>query len=77
MFRHVWDWFLELSAQRGSGMAGAEPLKYADIHAWSVITAQPLAAHEARLIIQLDNIFADEMNKRRRREAKQNARRKR
>ena len=58
-------------------MAGAEPLRYSDIYAWSMITAQPLAAHEARLIIELDNIFADEMNKRRKREAKQNARRKR
>lgn len=58
-------------------MAGVEPLSFTDIFAWSLLVAQPIAAHETRLILELDNIFTHEVAKKRDADSKAKAKRKR
>lgn len=50
-------WFNELSATRGSSMAGIAPITYIDIDAWSRLTRQIPEPHEVQAIIELDAAF--------------------
>lgn len=64
-FRHVWMWFHELCDTRQiEGMSGLhQPISNVEILAWSELNAQPIAAHEYRLLRALDRIFLKEERK--------------
>lgn len=51
---HIYGWFLELSARRGFGTAGAFALSFADIEAWQRVRGIKLLAHELQWILALD-----------------------
>lgn len=55
---HVWQWFAELSAQRGSGgMGGIEPLGWSSIKAWSELTGVIVRPEEVRMLLAMDAAF--------------------
>lgn len=52
-----WRFFSELSAQRGSSFAGAEPLAYAEIEAWARLNRWPLRPHDVDMIRAMDRAY--------------------
>lgn len=54
---HVWDWFPELAARRGAGMAGPNPLTHADVLAWATMTGRDPTPDEVRLLLRLDDTW--------------------
>jgi len=54
---HVWEWFIELCGGRQSGFGGAEPITYAEILAWSTLTAARPTATEISMLKSLDQLF--------------------
>lgn len=46
LFAHVWAWFWEISAQRSSGMGGAEPIAWRDLEAWMRLTGNQPSPEE-------------------------------
>lgn len=54
---HVWNWFWEISGQRSSGMADAEPIAWRDISEWSRLTGNSLHPEELRMLIEMDAAF--------------------
>lgn len=57
---HLWRWFVELSAARGSNGWGPNPISYLDIEAWSRLTRTIINPAEVRAIIALDQAFLTE-----------------
>lgn len=60
---HVWQWFLEISAGRGSNGFGANPISWPDIDAWSRLTETIIRPSEIRAIKVLDGIWLEEQAK--------------
>jgi len=54
---HLWFWFLELSAARGSNGFGPNPLSFHDIEAWSRLTNTVIRPNELRALIALDHAY--------------------
>jgi hypothetical protein len=54
---HLWRWFLELSAARGSNGWGPNAINYGDILAWSRLTRTIIRPVEVRVILHLDHIY--------------------
>lgn len=54
---YVLEWFGELSAARGSGAAGANPIGYAEIAAWSHLTGLVPTPFEVSVLRRLDAAF--------------------
>ena len=54
---HVWGWFRELSAVRGSNGWGPNPISYREIEAWAGLTGALITAPEVQLIMQLDGLY--------------------
>lgn len=54
---HVWLWFLELGAARGSTGFGPAPLSYRDIADWSRLMHIEPSAWEVTLLRDLDRAF--------------------
>lgn len=53
----LWRAFLDLSGQRGFGMAGPLPLRMTDIEAYARITGLPLGARHLDVILAMDAVF--------------------
>lgn len=51
---HLWDWFWALSNRRQSG---PEPLAFAEIEAWSRMTATPIRPEEVEMIAAMDDAY--------------------
>ena len=51
---HVWEMFGALSLARSGGMAGPNPIGYAEIEAWSRLTDTPLDPDEVMLLRAMD-----------------------
>jgi hypothetical protein len=54
---HVWRWFIELSAARGSNGWGPNAIRYTDIAAWSALTRTIIQPMEVRVVLHLDHIY--------------------
>jgi len=55
----LWNAFAALSRRRGVGMAGANPITYAEIDAWCRLTRTPLEPHHLEIILALDAVWLD------------------
>ena len=60
---HVWNWWRDLSATRRSGWT-PEPIGYADIMAWALLTDSRPRPAEVGAIVALDRAFLDHIAKR-------------
>lgn len=71
----MWGWFIDLHARRNfDGSTGlSQPIGWTDIKAWSDVTETPLATHETRLLVAIDNLFLNEERKARSAAEKQHA----
>lgn len=54
---HLWRWFLDLHARRGSNGFGGNPLTWSDILAWVMITQPGARVEEVRVLLALDNAW--------------------
>lgn len=54
---HVWTWFLELHARRGSNGFSANSLTWVDLLAWVYLTDPGVRLVELRTIMVLDNAW--------------------
>lgn len=54
---HVWAWFLELSAGRGSNGFGPNPISWLDLLAWTVLTGTITRPAEINAIMALDQVW--------------------
>ena len=54
---HVWHWFCELSAARGSTMGGFLPLSFTEIEAWARLYSVELQPWHVRAIRAMDTAF--------------------
>ncbi len=60
---HVWFWFLELSAARGSNGWGPNALGFADIFAWISLTGTLTRPPEIAAILMLDRLWMSDQAK--------------
>jgi hypothetical protein len=54
---HVWQWFQELAAGRGSNGWGPNPLTWADLGAWQRLTGVHPSPHELGWLLHLDQAW--------------------
>lgn len=55
--RYLWEWFNELSAGRGAGMAGMMPISWESIDAWARLTGQEPNPRECRALMAIDAVI--------------------
>lgn len=54
---YLLEWFAELSAARGSGVHGANPLSFAEIAAWASLTGSDPTPAEVHILRRIDAVF--------------------
>ena len=54
---HIWAWFLELSAGRGSSGFGPNPISWLDLLAWTALTGMIVRSAEVEAIMALDRAW--------------------
>lgn len=55
--RHLWRWFLDLSARRGGGGFGPAPLLWSEIAAWARLHRLSPTPWELDVLTALDDAF--------------------
>lgn len=60
---HIVGWWAELNAARGGNGMGPNPISWADIAAWSRLTATEPSPFEVRTILALDQAWLAEQAK--------------
>jgi hypothetical protein len=60
---HVWHWFLDLSAARGSNGFGPNPISYPDLAAWVAMTGIIVTPSEVAALLALDREYLAELAK--------------
>jgi len=55
LLEYIWANFGELTARRGAGMAGPNPLTYQEVQAWARLTQRHPSPDEVRLLMRLDD----------------------
>lgn len=63
MAMYLWDWFMELNAQRTSNGFGQNPIQFIDIQAWANLTRRYPLAWEIQAIRQIDSMWLMTINK--------------
>lgn len=58
---HLWRAFVELDAARGGNGFGPNPIGFADIQAWAILTDNPLAPWEVRAVRMLDDAYLESL----------------
>lgn len=53
---HIWEWFGELDAARGSNGFSPNPISYQDVSAWVDLTGTITRPTEVRAIMLLDRL---------------------
>lgn len=56
LVQYLFEWFLELSAQRSSNGFGANPLTFAECAAWATLTGREPSPWEVALLMRLDAV---------------------
>lgn len=64
LMRHVWEWFLELDAEREIGMEGPQRIRYRDIDEWAASLQIHVEVFEKRAIRRLDTAHLAHLAKR-------------
>lgn len=54
---HVWSWFLELNAARGSGGFGPACISYVDVLAWTTLSGTLIRPSEVAAIMAIDRAW--------------------
>lgn len=54
---YLLEWFGELSAARGSGAAGPNPISFAELAAWAALTGNEPTAAEVHILRRIDAAF--------------------
>jgi hypothetical protein len=54
---HIWYWFMDLSAGRGSNGFGPNPISWLDLLAWATLTGQIARPAEIEAIMALDRVW--------------------
>lgn len=67
---HIWRWFVEIAAGRGSNGWGPNPISYLDIDAWARLTGTIMRPTEVRAIVLVDQTWRGQVSKAQ--EARQN-----
>lgn len=55
----LWKWFMALHKTRQTGMAGPQPLTYADIVGYSHIMRQAIEPRHVAILIAMDQTYLD------------------
>ena len=55
--RHVWEWFIDLHAERQSSGFGPQPLNSTQLRDWCELTRRSLALWEVKAIKRLDVLW--------------------
>ncbi len=55
----LWRWFTELNLGRTFGVAGPNPLQYAEIEAYARISRWPIEAHHVSIIMAMDSTYLE------------------
>lgn len=55
----LWKWFMALHKTRQAGMAGPQPISYAEIAAYSRIMLQPIEPRHVAILITMDQTYLD------------------
>lgn len=55
----LWKWFMDLHTTRQGGMAGPQPLTYADIVAYSHINRQAIEPRHVATLIAMDQTYLE------------------
>ncbi len=53
---YLWGWYVELAMTRSAGFAGADPLTYREIEAWSQLTDRRPRPHEVQALMTMDAV---------------------
>ena len=61
--QYLWGFFCDISGGRGYSEAGAMPLSYSEILAWSQLTKSDPTAWEISVLKSIDRAFLTESNK--------------
>jgi hypothetical protein len=57
---HVWEWFWDLSAARGSNGFGLNPVGFVDLAAWAAMTGAEPLEWELQALREMDRAFLSE-----------------
>lgn len=57
LLAHVWEWFCDLSAQRGTGVNGADPISWTEMQAYFSMRGEVPSQIDLKAIQQLDSIM--------------------
>ena len=55
----LWKWFMALHKTRQGGMAGPQPLNYAEIAGYAVIARQAIEPRHVAILIAMDQTYLD------------------
>lgn len=64
MLRHVWGWFLRLSARRTAGGFSANPVTWTDVAAWSSLAGVRPTAWELDMLDEAEAVYMRSMSAR-------------
>lgn len=65
MAMYLWEWFMELNAQRTNNGFGQNPITFLDIQAWASLTHRFPLAWEVKALRTMDVMWLAEINKNR------------
>lgn len=54
---HLWEWFWQLSAVRGQGFSGPEPITFSEIASWTALTGEIVRREEVRVLLAMDAAY--------------------
>ncbi len=60
---YLWNWFIELNAQRTSNGFGGNPIQFVDIMAWARLTDRKPTTWEVKTLRKLDMVWLAELSK--------------
>lgn len=63
MAMYIWEWFMELNAQRTSNGFGQNPITFLDIQAWASLTNRFPLAWEVKALRTMDTMWLIEITK--------------
>ncbi|CUX12129.1 MULTISPECIES: phage tail assembly chaperone [Agrobacterium tumefaciens complex] len=59
----LWKWFMALHKTRQTGMAGPQPITYAEIMAYSHIYSLPIEPRHVKILVAMDQAYLETVYK--------------